>query len=70
MKQLRQRAIRDLVEQRTIRTQQELAAALDRTGWPEIVGSIAGDDTVFVATPDRSALRRLRDRLLGLAGRH
>jgi Arginine repressor len=153
MKQLRQRAIRDLVEQRPIRTQQELAAALrergfratqatisrdvaelglgkgsrdgraaymlpprlrdadvsgedrlrrlladvpvefrvadrllvirtlpgsahavaaalDRTRWPEIVGSIAGDDTVFVATPDRTSLKRLRDRLLGLAGRH
>ena len=153
MKQLRQRAIRDLVEQRPIRTQQELAAALrergfratqatisrdvaelglgkgsgegraayvlpprlrdaevsgedrlrrlladvpvefrianllliirtlpgsahavaaalDRTRWPEIVGSIAGDDTVFVATADKSSLRRLRDRLLGLAGRN
>jgi transcriptional regulator of arginine metabolism len=153
MKQLRQRAIRDLVEQRPIRTQQELAAALrergfratqatisrdvaelglgkgsregraayvlpprlrdaevsgedrlrrlladlpveiraadlllivktlpgsahavaaalDRTRWPEIVGSIAGDDTVFVATPDRTAIRRLRDRLSALAGRH
>ncbi len=153
MKQLRQRAIRDLVEQRPIRTQQELAAALrergfratqatisrdvaelglgkgskdgrpayvlpprlrdaevsgedrlrrllsdvpvefrvadlilvvktlpgsahavaaalDRTQWPEIVGSIAGDDTVFVATPDKSSLRRLRDRLMGLAGHH
>lgn len=153
MKQLRQRAIRDLVEQRPIRTQQELAAALrergfratqatvsrdvkelglgkgsrdgraayvlpprlrdaevsgedrlrrlladvpvefrvadlllvirtlpgsahavaaalDRTRWPEIVGSIAGDDTVFVATPDRTALGRLRERLLALAGRN
>ena len=153
MKQLRQRAIRDLVEQRPIRTQQELAAALrergfratqatisrdvaelglgkgsregraayvlpprlrdaeisgedrlrrliadvpvefrvadlllviktlpgsahavaaalDRTRWPEIVGSIAGDDTVFVATGDKGSLRRLRDRLVGLAGRH
>ena len=152
MKQLRQRAIRDLVEQRPIRTQQELAAALrergfratqatisrdvaelglgkggrdgrpaymlpprlrdadvsgedrlrrllsdvpvefrvadrllvirtlpgsahavaaalDRTRWPEIVGSIAGDDTVFVATPDRTSLKRLRDRLIGLSGR-
>ena len=151
MKQLRQRAIRDLVEQRTIRTQQELAAALrergfratqatisrdvkelglgkgnrdgqaayvlparlrdaeisgedrlrrlladvpveirvadllliiktlpgsahavaaalDRAHWPEAVGSIAGDDTVFIATPDRRALRRLRDRLAALAG--
>jgi transcriptional regulator of arginine metabolism len=153
MKQLRQRAIRDLVEQRPIRTQQELAAALrergfratqatvsrdvaelglgkasregraaymlpprlldaeisgedrlrrllvdvpvefrvadlllviktlpgsahavaaalDRTRWPEIVGSIAGDDTVFVATGDRSSVRRLRDRLIGLSGRN
>jgi len=153
MKQLRQRAIRDLVEQRPIRTQQELAAALrergfratqatvsrdvaelglgkairegraayvlpprlrdaevsgedrlrrllvdvpvefrvadlllviktlpgsahavaaalDRTRWPEIVGSLAGDDTVFVATGDRSSLRRLRDRLIGLSGKN
>jgi transcriptional regulator of arginine metabolism len=152
MKQLRQRAIRDLVEQRPVRTQQELAAALrergfratqatisrdvaelglgkgsrdgrpaytlpprlrdadvsgedrlrrllsdvpvefrvadrllvirtlpgsahavaaalDRARWPEIVGSIAGDDTVFVATPDRTSLKRLRDRLVGLSGR-
>jgi transcriptional regulator of arginine metabolism len=146
MKQLRQRAIRDLVDQRTIRTQQELAAALrergfrttqatisrdvaelglikvrregtqayaipprlreaeasgedrirtllhdmpveireagtmlvlrtlpgsahplaaalDRARWPEVVGSIAGDDTVFVAFADRTSLRRVRSRL-------
>jgi transcriptional regulator of arginine metabolism len=151
MKQLRQRAIRDLVEQRPIRTQQELAAALrergfrttqatisrdvgelglvkttrdgaqvyalpprlieaevsgedrlrrllndlpaeirvaglllvvktlpgsahpiaaalDRARWPEIAGSIAGDDTVFIATTDRAALQRVRRRLLHLAG--
>jgi transcriptional regulator of arginine metabolism len=47
-----------------------VAAALDRTRWPEIVGSIAGDDTVFVATGDRGSLTRLRDRLVGLSGRH
>lgn len=150
MKQLRQRAIRDLVEQRPIRTQQELAtalrergfrttqatisrdvaelglikvsregtvayglpprlleaetsgedrlrallgdlpleiheaglllvlrtmpgsahpiaAALDRTRWSEIAGSIAGDDTVFVAVPDRASLQRLKRRLLNLS---
>jgi transcriptional regulator of arginine metabolism len=149
MKQLRQRAIRDLVEQRPIRTQQELAAALrergfratqatisrdvaelglgkgsregrqayvlpaglrdldvsgddrlrrllsdlpieirvaglllvvktlpgsahaiaaalDRSRWPEVVGSIGGDDTVFIATADRAALGRVRDRLVAL----
>jgi transcriptional regulator of arginine metabolism len=40
-----------------------LAAALDRARWPEVVGSIAGDDTVFVAFTDRGALRRIRRRL-------
>lgn len=45
-----------------------IAAALDRTRWPEIVGSIGGDDTVFIATPDRAAVKRLRDRLAALAG--
>jgi transcriptional regulator of arginine metabolism len=150
MKQLRQRAIRDLVEERTIRTQQELAAALrdrgfrttqatisrdvaelglvkagrggthayaiptrlreadtsgedrirtllhdmpveireagtmlvlktlpgsahplaaalDRARWSEVVGSIAGDDTVFVAFGDRGTLGRVRRRLEQLA---
>ena len=31
---------------------QPVAAALDRAGWPEIVGTIAGDDTVLVICPD------------------
>jgi transcriptional regulator of arginine metabolism len=29
-----------------------LAAALDRENWPEITGTIAGDDTVLVVAPD------------------
>ena len=44
-----------------------LAAALDRARWPEVVGSIAGDDTVFVAFADRSGLARVRRRLEQLA---
>ena len=44
-----------------------IAAALDRARWPEVVGSIAGDDTVFVAVPDRAALQRLRHRVMHLA---
>ena len=44
-----------------------IAAALDRTGWPEVAGSIAGDDTVFVACADRVALDRLQERLVRLA---
>jgi transcriptional regulator of arginine metabolism len=43
-----------------------IAAALDRTRWSEIVGSIAGDDTVFVAMADRASLQRVRARLASL----
>jgi len=38
---------------------QRVALALDRSGWPEIVGSIGGDDTVFVATATSAAQRSL-----------
>ena len=44
-----------------------LAAALDRARWPEVAGSVAGDDTVFVAFADRGALGRVKRRLQGLA---
>jgi transcriptional regulator of arginine metabolism len=44
-----------------------IAAALDRTGWPEVAGSIAGDDTVFIACSDKKALDRVRARLVQLA---
>ncbi len=46
-----------------------IAAALDRARWPEVAGSIAGDDTVFVACVDRTGLRAVRDRLGRIAGR-
>ena len=43
-----------------------IAAALDRTRWLEIVGSIAGDDTVFVAVADKASMQRVRARLVSL----
>jgi len=46
-----------------------IAAALDRARWPEVAGSIAGDDTVFVAATDRAALQRVKRRLLHLTGK-
>lgn len=45
-----------------------VASALDRARWPEVVGSIAGDDTLFVAFSDRGSLNRARKRLLRLVG--
>lgn len=40
-----------------------VAQSLDAAEWPDIVGTIAGDDTIFVATADASAARRVRERL-------
>jgi transcriptional regulator of arginine metabolism len=33
--------------------------ALDRLAWPDVVGTIAGDDTIFVAVRDSAAQRRM-----------
>ncbi len=41
-----------------------LAVAFDQEDWPEIVGTIAGDDTIFIATPDAETASILRERLL------
>lgn len=40
-----------------------VARVLDEAGLPDIVGTIAGDDTIFVAAPDAGAARRLERRL-------
>jgi transcriptional regulator of arginine metabolism len=46
-----------------------IAAALDRARWSEVKGSIAGDDTVFVAFADRRSLRLTKTRLQSLSER-
>jgi transcriptional regulator of arginine metabolism len=42
---------------------QSVAIVLDRAQWPEIVGTLSGDDTIFVATRGAAAQRRLIARL-------
>ncbi|MBV9772205.1 MAG: ArgR family transcriptional regulator [Bryobacterales bacterium] len=44
-----------------------LAVALDNQNWPEVVGTIAGDDTVLVVTPDGDAAEGLVQKLLSYA---
>ena len=44
-----------------------LALSLDNAGWKEIVGTVAGDDTIMVVTPDAGKARSLRKRLMALA---
>lgn len=42
---------------------QRVALALDRAAWPEVVGCIGGDDTVFVATAGLAAQKQLMNRI-------
>ena len=42
---------------------QRVAVALDRSGWPGMVGTIAGDDTIFVATESAHAQKNLISRI-------
>lgn len=37
--------------------------ALDRLAWPEIIGTIAGDDTIFLAVSNQAAQRQVVKRL-------
>lgn len=43
-----------------------LAEALDHADWPEMVGTIAGDNTILVVAPDSCTAQALRKRLLDL----
>ena len=48
---------------------QPLAAAVDSAKFPEIAGSIAGDDTVLIITSDKKARMSLQRKIEGLVGR-
>jgi transcriptional regulator of arginine metabolism len=40
-----------------------VAVAIDKAAWPEVAGTISGDDTIFIATADAAAQQRLADHL-------
>ncbi len=42
-----------------------LAAALDKADWPEVTGTIAGDDTILIIAPNEVIAAQLREKLLG-----
>lgn len=42
---------------------QPVAAAMDRAGWPEVVGTVAGDDTVLVICADTKRAAEVEARL-------
>lgn len=43
-----------------------VAVALDGEDWPEVVGTVAGDDTILIILPDCTTAEALRKRLLDL----
>ena len=43
-----------------------VAAALDANPWEEVIGTIAGDDTIFVATPSSHQAEIIRKKILAL----
>ena len=60
--QVRQ-AMNQVVLRTTMGGAQPMAAALDREGWSEVVGTIAGDDTVLVICPDMKRAHDVETRL-------
>jgi transcriptional regulator of arginine metabolism len=53
----------------TVGSAQSVAVAIDTARWPEVVGTISGDDTIFIATAGAQEQRQLGERLLAIFGR-
>ena len=45
-----------------------LASAIDRAEWPEVLGTVAGDDTILLVARSASARERVGKRLAALTG--
>lgn len=73
-------AVRDFVNARStaganltvlktrIGTAQSVALAIDTVQWPEVIGTISGDDTIFIATAGVREQRKLGERLHAIFG--
>ena len=56
-----------LVIKTTVGSAQPVAAALDASHWPEVVGTRAGDDTVLVVAADKKKAQALARRIRQLS---
>ena len=50
----------------TIGAAQSVAVAIDKAEWPEVAGTLSGDDTIFIATGNARAQDELISRLRAL----
>ena len=55
-----------LVLKTSVGSAQPVAAAVDAEEWPEVVGTIAGDDTILVISPDNKTAQHLVRRIEGM----
>jgi len=53
----------------TVGSAQSVAVAIDTARWPEVIGTISGDDTIFIATAGAREQHKLSLRLLAIFGR-
>ncbi len=53
----------------TIGSAQSVALAIDRARWPEVVGTLSGDDTIFIATATVRAQHTVLERFRSLEAR-
>ena len=60
-----QQAMNQVVIKTVLGGAQPVAAALDREAWADVVGTIAGDDTILIVAPDAGTAAKLRERFLG-----
>ena len=66
VRQLRRAGPSLTVLRTTIGAAQSVAVAIDRAEWPEVAGTISGDDTIFIATGSARAQDELVGRLRAL----
>jgi transcriptional regulator of arginine metabolism len=66
VRQLRRAGPAITVLRTTIGAAQSVAVAIDKAAWPEVAGTISGDDTIFIATANARAQQELIERLRAL----
>jgi transcriptional regulator of arginine metabolism len=66
VRQLRRAGPSITVLRTTIGAAQSVAVAIDKAEWPEVAGTISGDDTIFIATANARAQEELYARLRAL----
>lgn len=52
-----------LVLKTAVGSAQPVAAALDAEGWPEVLGTVAGDDTILIVSEENRTAERLAQRI-------